>query len=193
MRLSLIFTLAVLKTVSSRPEMITRDTKVELPGSEKINRRSPQEYFESTYDLLEDNTAEKIHLFTKRSDNSMPKPSDDMMAEENSLVFRPLFHTKLSRTKPRAIRSTDGQEKEDEMKSAETGIVYVPLFGARDRGRARRSAGKQNDEGVIGTPYDLETAEDIVFRPLFRHKHRASQSGSDSIFGSRLVFQNQYS
>lgn len=193
MRLSLVFTLAVLKTVSSRPEMITRDTKIELPGREKINRRSPQEYFESTYDLLEDNTAEKFHLFTKRSDSSIPKASDDMIAEENSLVFRPLFHTKLGRSKRDALRSTDDQKKEEEMKPAETGIVYVPLFGARDRGRDRRSAGKENGEGVIGTPIDLETAEDIVFRPLFRHKHRAGQSGPDSIFGSRLVFQNQYS
>ncbi|KAB0803661.1 hypothetical protein PPYR_00631 [Photinus pyralis] len=183
MRLSVMIALAVLESIAARPE-ITRDVKIELPGSEKINRRSPQERYYSRYSPARDKSSEEYFYVSKRS-----QPNND----ESGLGLNPLLHVK---SEPLGAGSTLDEQKEDPMTPEETGIVYVPLFGAKDRdgvkGRVRRS-NNDNKKGVIGTPADLETAEDIVFRPLFRHKQRLRQSNSESIFGSRLVFQNQYS
>ena len=178
----------------------------------KINRRSPKENYripsksafgvgdEQDSSDSKDRSAERDLYFTfaKRSGNSVPNINEEMMEAENGLVFRPLFRTKDRGLRPRVQRSIKEEEKEDRMKPAETGIVYVPLFGARekdedkdeDKDRYRRSSDKNN---VIGSPSDLQTAENIVFKPLIKNKQRTVRADSDSIFGSRLVFQNQYS
>ncbi|KAF5280383.1 hypothetical protein FQR65_LT03192 [Abscondita terminalis] len=161
---------------------ITRDVKVDLPGTENINKRSAQN------NEAMPESKEEIFPFNKRAAD-LKKEDDSMEMEENGLVFRPLFRTKEHVTIKRAKRCAN--ENED-MKTDETGIVYVPLlFRSRDKletkQRLRRSL---NDEPVLvmQNPDDLiEITEPIVFKPLIRRKSRGARKDDDNIFGSRLM------
>lgn len=88
---------------------ITRDILVELPGYERISKRS----VDSLEELME--------------------------TAANTVVFRPLFRSRNSKLSQRVLRSAEEQNNvEDDMETAANTIVFRPLFRDRDRTSRKR-------------------------------------------------------
>ncbi|KAK4883978.1 hypothetical protein RN001_000249 [Aquatica leii] len=97
----------MLITITNGFPAITKDTKIELPGTEKINRRSPQEYED---DLVVSSNEKQFAVDSKNEET--------MEVAENGLIFRPLFQIKENNDVKCNRRSVN--EKDETMNTDET-------------------------------------------------------------------------
>lgn len=126
--------------IEGRPSLVRRDDSIELPGNERISKRSivrdDDDLPFGGEKISKRSLVNRQGRQTEEKVNRQDVEKEQMEVAANNIVFRPLFRSKENRL--RLIRSVENDHKD----------VHHQ----------------------IDVDEDMETAADIVFRPLFRKR-----------------------
>lgn len=138
-----------------------------------INELQEEESNESTESPLE--------LIVENSDLTDDDSKDDLVPAGSSVVFRPLFVYRYQQIKRRRRpRSAEEPERSSADVAKDEQITRnkrdaAPIEGNLNAGEIERLESWIGKFSEIQDDGEMEVAESIVFRPLFRYRHRYAE------------------